>query len=154
MPSHKKTTHRLRRKMSVSGTEDTGASLSAHLSQGSDVTVTRTDTTLDQCLQEVVFVVYWLTPLLPRPSGGATLRPHNYDTPQRVSKHNTLTSSGFFSPPFRVPEVNKTAESLIPLSRCVLVFAPLIPLVALVELPPQSDDLSNDTTLPPFSNTV
>ena len=35
----------------------------------------------------------------------------------------------FFAPPFEVSKVNKSAESLMPLSRCVLVLAPLIPLV-------------------------
>ena len=38
------------------------------------------------------------------------------------------------------------------LSRCVLVFAPLIH--ATVELPPQSDELSNNTILPSFSSSV
>ena len=46
--------------------------------------------------------------------------------------HNTLTSSSFFSPPFRVSVVNKFPVSLVPLSHCVHVSAPLIPLVALV----------------------
>ena len=50
--------------------------------------------------------------------------------------------------------MNKSGESSILLSHCVLVLAPLIPLVALVEIPPQNDDLSNNTTLSPFSNTV
>jgi hypothetical protein len=34
------------------------------------------------------------------------------------------------------------------------VTAPLIPEVAFVELPPQNGDLSNKSTLPPFSKTV
>ena len=37
---------------------------------------------------------------------------------------------------------------------CVLMFAPKILPVATVELPPQNDELSNNTTLPSFSNSV
>ena len=48
----------------------------------------------------------------------------------------------------------KSPESSIHLSRCVLMFTPLIPPVATVESPPQNDDLSNNTTLPSFPNTV
>ena len=40
------------------------------------------------------------------------------------SSHNTLASSGFFAPPFKVSKMNKSTESLILLSRCVLVLAP------------------------------
>ena len=39
---------------------------------------------------------------------------------------------------------------LIHLSRCVLVFTPLIPPVATVESTPHDDDLSNNTTLSSF----
>ena len=42
----------------------------------------------------------------------------------------------------------------MPLSRCVPVSAPLIPLVALVKLPPLKNDLSKSTTRPPFSKIV
>ena len=38
--------------------------------------------------------------------------------------------------------------------RCVLVFAPTTPPVATVELSPQNDELSNNTTLPSFSTSV
>ena len=68
--------------------------------------------------------------------------------------HNTLASSSFLSPPFRVADMNESAESLIHLSCCVLAFASLIPQVATVQFPPQNNDLSNNTTLPLFPNTV
>ena len=42
---------------------------------------------------------------------------------------DSLASSGFFAPPFRVSEVTRCAESLMPLSRCFLSLAPLIRLV-------------------------
>merc|ERR1740121_3339695 len=44
--------------------------------------------------------------------------------------------------------------SLMPFAACVFVSAPLMPLVAFVELPPQNEDLSTNTTLPPHSRTV
>ena len=50
--------------------------------------------------------------------------------------------------------MNNSPESLIHLSRCVFMFTPLIQPVATVDSPPQNDDLSNNTTLPSFPNTV
>merc|ERR1719355_553480 len=44
--------------------------------------------------------------------------------------------------------------SLTPLAFCVLVSEPLMPLVALVELPPQNGDLSSKRHLPPCSRIV
>merc|ERR1719424_1305992 len=44
--------------------------------------------------------------------------------------------------------------SLTPLAFCVLVSEPLMPLVALVELPPQNGDLSKRRHLPPCSKIV
>ncbi len=49
---------------------------------------------------------------------------------------------------------NFSGESGIPLAIYVLVKAPLIPEVALVELPPQNGFFSKRTTLAPCSNTV
>jgi len=45
---------------------------------------------------------------------------------------------------------NNLTLSLIPLSDCVVVYVPLIPDVALVELPPHYALLSKSKTLPPF----
>merc|ERR1719149_1274 len=44
--------------------------------------------------------------------------------------------------------------SLTPFAFCVLVSEPLMPLVALVELPPQNGDLSRRRHLPPCSKIV
>merc|ERR1719247_1346512 len=49
--------------------------------------------------------------------------------------------------------MNTSAVSGILCTRCVFVPAPLMPEVALVELPPQNDDLSKTTVLPPHSTT-
>merc|ERR1719336_524394 len=82
----------------------------------------------------------------------------NFSTNQSTSSplfpHSTFTTSGFFAPPLSVSEVNNSIESGIPFSFCVLVAAPLMPLVALVELPPQNEDLSRSTILPLFSRMV
>merc|ERR1719453_1390648 len=61
--------------------------------------------------------------------------------------------AGFFAPPFRVSLVKISVLSLIPKFRWDFVLAPLMPLVAFVELPPQKEDLSSSTTLPPHSMT-
>merc|ERR1740138_857589 len=78
----------------------------------------------------------------------------SHSTSLPLFSQSTLTSSGFLAPPFRVSLVKRSVLSLMPCIFCVLVAAPLMPLVALVELPPQKDDLSSRTTLPPFSSTV
>jgi len=53
-----------------------------------------------------------------------------------------------------VSAVKISLVSLMPFAACVFVSAPLMPLVAFVELPPQKEDLSTKTTLPPHSRTV
>merc|ERR1719261_245095 len=63
-------------------------------------------------------------------------------------------SSGFLAPPFKVSEMKSSVVSGMPFAFCVFVSAPLIPLVALVEFPPQKADLSSRTTLAPFSSRV
>jgi len=82
----------------------------------------------------------------------------NFSTSQSTSSallsHKSLANSGFLAPPFRVSCVKMSALSGIPLAFCVLVPAPLIPLVALVLLPPQKELLSSNKVLPPFSTTV
>mmetsp|Transcript_4517 Transcript_4517/g.11345 ORF Transcript_4517/g.11345 Transcript_4517/m.11345 type:complete len:207 (+) Transcript_4517:1130-1750(+) len=82
----------------------------------------------------------------------------NFSTNQSTSApllpHSTFTTSGFLAPPFKVSEVKSSIESSMPFVFCVFVAAPLIPEVAFVELPPQNEDLSMRTTLPPFSRTV
>ena len=51
--------------------------------------------------------------------------------------------------------MNKFPESLVHLWRCVLVFTPFVSSVAtVVNVPPQNDELPNDTTLPSSSNSV
>lgn len=50
---------------------------------------------------------------------------------------------------FNVSASNASAESGILRLRCARVPAPLIPLVAFVEFPPQNDDLSKRSTRPP-----
>ena len=61
----------------------------------------------------------------------------SHSTSAPLFSHNTLARPGLVS------DVNKSAGSSISLSRCGLVVAPFIALVALVEIPPQNDDLSN-----------
>merc|ERR1719215_127384 len=82
----------------------------------------------------------------------------NFSTSQSTSApllpHSTFATSGFLAPPFSVSEVKSSTESWMPFVFCVFVAAPLMPLVAFVELPPQNDDLSKRTTLPPFSRIV
>merc|ERR1719221_1508621 len=82
----------------------------------------------------------------------------NLSTSQSTSApllpHKTLTTSGFFAPPFSVSLVNSSMLSSMPFVFWVFVSAPLMPLVAFVELPPQKEDLSTNTTLPPVSRTV
>ena len=64
-------------------------------------------------------------------------------TGQKQSVPGTLTSSGFFAPPRSVSSVKVSFESNTPFMRCERVFEPLIPDVALVELPPQNEDLDS-----------
>merc|ERR1719408_624089 len=78
----------------------------------------------------------------------------SHSTSAPLFSQSTLAISGLVAPPFRVSLVNSSALSSMPFSFCVLVAAPLMPLVAFVELPPQNDDLSIKTVLPPFSTTV
>merc|ERR1719379_2468642 len=66
----------------------------------------------------------------------------------------TLATSGLLAPPFRVSFVKISTVSLMPFSFWVFVSAPLIPLVAFVEFPPQNADLSRRTTLAPHSRRV
>ena len=70
-----------------------------------------------------------------------------------VVSHNLRSFRASSRPPFRVSEVNKSAESLMPVS-WVRVFAPLGSPATLVELPEQHEDEPNSTNLPPNSNTV
>merc|ERR1719502_2566903 len=78
----------------------------------------------------------------------------SHSTSAPLFAHKTLATSGFFAPPFKVSDIKISELSVMPLAFCDLVFAPLIPLVALVEFPPQKDDLSRRTTRPPSSITV
>ena len=48
----------------------------------------------------------------------------NHSTSAPLLSHSTFASSGFFAPPLSVSEVNRSAESLMLFSRCVLVSAP------------------------------
>ena len=59
------------------------------------------------------------------------------------SLHSTLASSGCLAPPFSVSATKISLVSGMPFAFCVFVCDPLIPDVALVELPPQKDDLLN-----------
>mmetsp|Transcript_13397 Transcript_13397/g.27225 ORF Transcript_13397/g.27225 Transcript_13397/m.27225 type:complete len:206 (-) Transcript_13397:138-755(-) len=81
----------------------------------------------------------------------------NFSTSQSTSAplfpQSTFANSGRLAPPLSVSDVNNSTESSTPLLFCVFVAAPLMPLVALVELPPQKDDLSTSSTLPPHSIT-
>mmetsp|Transcript_95234 Transcript_95234/g.149947 ORF Transcript_95234/g.149947 Transcript_95234/m.149947 type:complete len:249 (+) Transcript_95234:1103-1849(+) len=67
---------------------------------------------------------------------------------------STLASSGLFAPPFKVSATKISELSGMPLAFWVLVPAPLIPLVAFELLPPQNEDLSSKSVLPPHSTTV
>jgi len=82
----------------------------------------------------------------------------NFSTNQSTSvpllAQSTLATSGLLAPPFIVSDVNNSIVSLIPFAAWVLVSAPLMPLVAFVEFPPQKEDLSSNTTFPPFSKMV
>merc|ERR550532_868639 len=75
-------------------------------------------------------------------------------TPGPDSQHRTLATSGFLAPPLRVSATNMSLVSLMPLAFWVFVSEPLMPLVALVELPPQKGLLSTRRHFPPCSTTV
>merc|ERR1719486_539825 len=78
----------------------------------------------------------------------------NQSTPGPDSTHNTFATSGFLAPPLRVSAMKISLVSLTPFAFWVLVSEPLMPLVALVELPPQNGLLSRRRHLPPFSMMV
>merc|ERR1740115_238251 len=78
----------------------------------------------------------------------------SHSTSAPLFSQRTLATSGLFAPPLRVSLVKRSVLSSMPAAFWVRVAAPLMPLVALVELPPQNDDLSINTVLPPFSTTV
>merc|ERR1719235_1340613 len=78
----------------------------------------------------------------------------NQSTPGPDSTQRTLATSGFLAPPFNVSAMKISFVSLTPLAFWVLVSEPLMPLVALVELPPQKGLLSNKRHFPPCSMTV
>merc|ERR1719454_1096083 len=78
----------------------------------------------------------------------------NQSTPGPDSWHKTLATSGFLAPPFRVSAMKISLVSFTPFAFWVLVSEPLIPLVALVELPPQNGLLSKRRHFPPCSMTV
>merc|ERR1719395_86323 len=75
-------------------------------------------------------------------------------TPGPDSTHKTLATSGFLAPPLRVSAMKISFVSFTPFAFWVLVSEPLMPLVALVELPPQKGLLSNKRHLPPCSRIV
>merc|ERR1719443_285771 len=75
-------------------------------------------------------------------------------TPGPDSTQRTLATSGFLAPPLRVSAIKMSLVSFTPFAFWVLVSEPLIPLVALVELPPQKGLLSNRRHLPPCSMIV
>ena len=62
-----------------------------------------------------------------------------------------LDISGLLATPFSVSVVKRSTESSMPFCLCVRAFATLMPLVALVELQPQNEDLSNNVARPLFS---
>merc|ERR1719181_77028 len=70
------------------------------------------------------------------------------------SQQSTLATSGFLAPPFKVSATKMSFESWIPSFFCDFVHAPLMPLVAFVELPPQKGLLSRRRALPPCSKMV
>jgi hypothetical protein len=76
----------------------------------------------------------------------------------RTLASGTVCSGGVMCPtpaaPFRMSLSNLSAVSRMPIEACVRVGAPLIPLVALVELPPRKGHLSRSRTRPPCSSTV
>merc|ERR1719324_328049 len=75
-------------------------------------------------------------------------------TPGPDSTQRTLATSGFLAPPLRVSAMKISLVSFTPLAFWVLVSEPLMPLVALVELPPQKGLLSNRRHFPPCSMMV
>merc|ERR1719240_1645583 len=75
-------------------------------------------------------------------------------TSRPLLPQRTFATSGLLAPPFKVSAVKISVVSGMPLAACVEVPAPLIPLVAFVEFPPQKDDLSRSTIFPPHSITV
>jgi len=78
----------------------------------------------------------------------------SHSTSAPLFAQSTLATSGLLAPPLSVSLMKSSALSSMPCCFWVLVAAPLMPLVAFVELPPQKDDLSIKTVLPPFSTTV
>ena len=77
----------------------------------------------------------------------------NQSTSAAEFTHNTLANSGFLAPPFNVSATKMSAVSGIDLVFWVLVPAPLMPLVALVLLPPQKELLSSNKVLWNTDNT-
>merc|ERR1719324_1087183 len=75
-------------------------------------------------------------------------------TPGPDSTHRTLATSGFLAPPLRVSAMKISFVSFTPFAFWVLVSEPLMPLVALVELPPQKGLLSKRRHFPPCSMIV
>merc|ERR1719380_339446 len=75
-------------------------------------------------------------------------------TPGPDSTQRTLATSGFLAPPLRVSEMKMSLVSFTPLAFWVLVSEPLMPLVALVEFPPQKGLLSKRRHFPPCSMMV
>merc|ERR1719161_2804397 len=75
-------------------------------------------------------------------------------TPGPDSTHKTLATSGFLAPPLSVSAMKMSFVSFTPFAFWVLVSEPLMPLVALVELPPQKGLLSNRRHFPPCSMMV
>merc|ERR1719506_792233 len=75
-------------------------------------------------------------------------------TPGPDSTHKTLATSGFLAPPLSVSAMKMSLVSFTPFAFWVLVSEPLMPLVALVELPPQKGLLSNRRHFPPCSMMV
>merc|ERR1719281_1730682 len=78
----------------------------------------------------------------------------SHSTSGPLFAQRTFATSGFFAPPFKVSPMKISAVSWIPFCFWLRVPAPLIPLVAFVEFPPQKEDLSRRTHLPPHSITV
>merc|ERR1719384_374128 len=71
-----------------------------------------------------------------------------------LSSQSTFTRSGRLAPPRMVSSEKISGLSAIFRLRCDRVSAPLMPLVALVLLPPKNEFLSITTTLMPCSITV
>merc|ERR1719161_413960 len=70
------------------------------------------------------------------------------------SVQSTFATSGFLAPPFSVSATKISFVSAMPRFFCDLVWDPLMPLVAFVELPPQKGLLSMRRHLPPCSRIV